>query len=234
MCPGDYLAIAGEYFHFSEDTLSWEEAQAACKGCGDKLAVPRYIDVFLSETVKKQLNGDFFVGGRKDTHGIWKGTNGNPLHQYWINGKPLDGEHIDCLGIRLHVQKYFNQKCSIITNKYICQKSTENFDITIYVVCFIIFFIVLLAVVIGIYTYKKRKQSQSKVLDSTTITNPSFGSQPTRHDSENSLYGQTLPTEVKLSGRHDSENSLYGQSVPMGEIRISGRHDSENSIYGKL
>ncbi|CAL4140688.1 unnamed protein product, partial [Meganyctiphanes norvegica] len=215
MCLGDYIDIVGECFHFSEDELSWDKAQAACKKRGDQLAVPGDVDAFLSDIAKFNRSGFSFVGGRKDPRGLWKWINGNhvPLNPYWMSNQPHNGDNMDCLGIRFEVTKLTNQRCSVLKEKYICQKLTESFDYTIYVVCFIVLFLLFLAFTISIYIYRRRKQSQSILIDSTATTNPSFERQPTRHE---------------------SENSLYGQSVPMGEIRISGRHDSENSIYGKL
>ncbi|CAL4166300.1 unnamed protein product, partial [Meganyctiphanes norvegica] len=212
MCSLGYIKIAEDCFHFSEDHLSWDEAQASCKKRGDQLAVLGDAEAFMKYiTNMTTLKQFYFVGGRKDLQGgHWKWEGGNQTISD-VNFATMGG---NCLCIWPSVDKFHSKKCSHFT-KYLCQRPSENYYATTdftYIIVVICIIIMLLIAAISIYIYRKRNQLQNKELDSKVTTGPSEMRLPTRHDSENSLYGQTLSKEGNLSGRHDSENSLYEQS----------------------
>ena len=109
------------------------------------------------------------------------------------------------------------------------QNKLDRSNFIPYIIGILIVILVLLVVALGIYLYKKKNTHHV-----SKTSSDHFSGRPTRHDSENSLYGQSFPMKSHLSGRHDSENSLYGQTGPIRSIGVSGRHDSENSLYGQL
>ncbi|CAL4233726.1 unnamed protein product [Meganyctiphanes norvegica] len=227
MCSLEYISIAGECFHFGgideEDKRNWYDAQTACKDQGDQLAMPGDVTAFL-KYIGKQNNtyADYFVGGRYDYHQeMWKWLNGTNItieSNFWTKNNPREYSKVNethCLAVFPSNGKLFDRICEH-KKSYICQTTPELEDEAhlnqLYIaVGAILLIIVLLAVALSIYIYKKRIQSKSNVLVPKVIAEPSGQRQPARHVSENSLYEQANPTGENISRIHDSENGLYEQ-----------------------
>ncbi|CAL4183564.1 unnamed protein product [Meganyctiphanes norvegica] len=186
-------------------------------------------------------NADFYVGGQyKYQQKVWKWVNKSNItmdDEFWVDRSPCEysndnGTH--CLAIFANVAKFRGKPCEN-SHSYICQRLNKSMlsnhllnhhgigntlePIATYYGQYNLYYIIgaillvlgLLALTLIIYVCRKRKQSQAKIKESKYIADPSVN-QPTRHDSENSLYGQACSTGSNLSARHDSENSLYGQT----------------------
>ncbi|CAL4248583.1 unnamed protein product [Meganyctiphanes norvegica] len=224
MCSVNYTAIAGECFHFSEDKQTYDRAQEACKGWGDLLAAPRDVQAFMKYIANMTYTFQYyFVDGRKDSHWHWRMENEDKT---LLNVSVISTSG-NCLGILPGRDQFYRHGCSDWDTKYICQKPMGNYEAnangkkyaaicndhsTLYIFGTICLILMLLVAILSLYIHRKRKLLQNKVLDSAATTDP-LCIKPTRHDSENSLYGQTLPKGGNLPQRHDSENSLYGQSL---------------------
>lgn len=136
--PADAAEFQGSHYKVFWERLSWPEAEEKCRLAGGRLACPEMTD---AQNFLAKLKGDgkvVWVGGYRDSSGLWYWVNGRRLESHRIGGVEEGYNHVaftvnddlNCRTTSGHAPGYASEW----VEGYICEwtgesKPTEPFDL---------------------------------------------------------------------------------------------------------
>ncbi|CAL4115531.1 unnamed protein product [Meganyctiphanes norvegica] len=204
-CSSPYEYLSGKCLLVPDVAEVWNDAYKHCMGIGNGYLAKIEELALLKDWLDNKYNSRLYWLGatRKDDVWIWfTGGSFNTTGPYWMEGEGYTHNRV-CLSVSASDLKYSdNTKCSD-KNGFICESKPEtliddtspiDWKILFIASLITVFFLLVIIFGLGAYVYSLKRSSKGstevkkgKEMEEGHNTQ---GNLTTRHDSENSLYGQ--------------------------------------------
>ena len=126
-CGNDWEEHGDHCYLWSEEKMSWDDAEAFCKRKGGHLASVTSEDInafVLQEKMLRNLEHLWIGGSDKENEGVWRWSDGSPWnYTNWYPGQPNRDNNKDCLQFGFNeIRDWMDRPCANNVN-FVCSQA---------------------------------------------------------------------------------------------------------------